>query len=52
MKYLVVWEDRYEPCEYETECNEQSDAVWLADRVRDDGGYADVFAEDGEEPIY
>lgn len=49
MKYIVTWEDRYEPGEYESEYSSLEAAMRKAEMVRDDGGWADVFDEDGNE---
>lgn len=49
MKYTVIWEDRYEPGEYESEYGSLEAAIRKAEMVRDDGGCASVFDEDGNE---
>lgn len=53
-RYIVCWEDRYEPGERETEYNDLNMAIRWADMVRDDGGYADVWdmLSDEPEPVY
>ena len=49
MKYYVSGEDRYEPGEIEEEFDTLDDAQTFAGNIIDDGGYATVTDEDGNE---
>lgn len=48
-EYIVVWEDHYEPGETESSFDDLEAALLFAGRVRDDGGFAIVYDEDGTE---
>jgi hypothetical protein len=51
MSYIVNWEDHYEPGEFETEFDSKDSALDFAGRIKDDGGSATVWDENGEEVI-
>ena len=49
MTYIMTYEDRYEPGEYEFETESLDNAVSFAGRVIEEGGWADITDENGNQ---